>query len=136
VKQRTALCAKHGYAVCSKCIVVTDAARRMSDRINLWVIGQPWDVLKNSWVAFRLNDGGTDGVLYDTREAAIRHQPDERYAAYFCMRNALGGANARDCQIFLDVHRHVYDAGGRFVDPMIMTTRGHDILSGRVDPHA
>jgi hypothetical protein len=135
VKQRSGLC-RHGFRVCSQCVVITDAARRMSDRINLWIVAQPWDVLKNSWVAIRLANGGTDGVLYDTRQDAISHQLDERHCAYFSFRTALGGVNARDCQLFLDVHRQVYDAGGHFTEPMIMSTRGHDIMSGRVDPYA
>jgi hypothetical protein len=135
VKPRSGRC-RHGNAVCSQCVTITDAGKRMSDLINLKVVCQPWDTLVNGWMAFRLADGGSDNVVYDTREDAINHQPDERYAAYFCMRNALGGANPRDCQLFLDMHRHVYEAGGHFTEPMIMTTRGHDILTGRIEPNA
>jgi len=127
-------------AVCSQCVVITDAAKRMSDYINLKIVSQPWEVLKNSWMAFRLADGSSDGVLYDTRTDAINHQLHETMCAYFCMRNALGGANARDCQLFLDVHRQVYDAGGHFTEPqspqLIMSTLGHDKMTGRVDRNA
>jgi hypothetical protein len=112
----------------------------MSDRINLMVLSHPWDTLCNSWMAFKLADGDSDGVLYDTRQDAIRHQLHETMCAYFHMRNGMGGANVRDCQLFLNVHRQVYDAGGRFTDPqspsIIMSTRGHDIMSGRVNPSA
>jgi hypothetical protein len=138
-RERSAYC-RHGFIVCSKCVTITDAAKRMSDRINLMVMSHPWDTLCNSWMAFKLADGNSDGVLYDTRQDAIKHQLHETMCAYFHMRNGMGGANARDCQLFLNVHRQVYDAGGRFTDPqapsLIMSTRGHDIMSGRVNPSA
>lgn len=137
--QRNSRC-KHGYVVCSRCVVITDAAKRMSDRLNLMLIAQPWEILKTSWMAFKLADGDSDGVLYDTREDAIKHQLHENLCAYFFMRTALGGVTARDCQLFLDVHRQVYDAGGRLTEPrtpqVIMSTYGHDVMTGRVKPSA
>lgn len=130
---------KHGYAVCSVCAVITDDAKRMCDRINLLVISHPWDTICNSCVAFKLEDGNSDGVLYDTWADARDHQLDPRRVAIFFMRNAMGGANYRDCQIFLDLHRHVYEQGGDFTEPaassMILSTRGHDIMRGRVNPY-
>jgi len=105
-------------AVCSTCIVITDAARRMSDNINARVVFTTWDQLCNAWMAFKLSDGSSDGVLYDTRDDAVNHQLHERMCAYFYMRNALGGTNPRDCQLFLDMHRNVYDNGGHFTDPL------------------
>jgi len=126
--------------VCTKCVVITDAAKRMSDRVNLMLIAQPWEILKTSWMAFKLVDGDSDGVLYDTREDAVKHQLHENLCAYFFMRTALGGVPVRDCQLFLDLHRHVYDNGGRMADvkapQVIMSTWGHDVLSGRVNPSA
>jgi len=139
VQRRSATC-RHGYVVCSQCIEVTDAARRMADYINVKVVSQPWDAICNGWLAIRLADGSCDGVLYDTRQDAIRHQLHEQLCAYFCMRNALGGANPRDCQIYLNIHRHAYDNGGRLAEPeapsFIMSVRGHDIMTGRVDRNA
>jgi hypothetical protein len=118
MQQRSAKC-HHGYVVCSKCVVITDAAKRMADRLNLM---------------------DSDGVLYDTRQDAIDHQLHENLCAYFFMRTALGGVNLRDCQLFLNIHRQVYDAGGRFSEPrtpqFIMSSWGHDKLTGRVNPSA
>ena len=130
---------KHGLRVCSRCVVVTDAGKRMSDLINLLTVAQPWDVLKRTWIAIRLQDGGYDGTLYDTRQDAIRHQLDENFCAYFCMRNALGGVTPKDCQLYLNAHRQVYDAGGRMAEPqapqVIISTRGYDIMTGKVNPY-
>jgi hypothetical protein len=47
---------------------------------------------------------------------------------YVCFRGVLGGANARDCQIMLDMYRHAYDNGGHFVDPDDMTGGPQRIL--------
>lgn len=108
---------RHGWAVCDICIYISDAARRMSDIINgLLAFHDPFEI-RNKWLAIRLNDGGYDGTLYDTREAAISHQLDERYCAYICMRSLIKGAKPLDCQIYLDVQRQAYDQGMRFHEP-------------------
>ena len=129
---------KHGYAVCSQCVEITDAAKRMHERINVMLIARTWDELQRGWMAFKLADGDSDGILYDSRASAIAHQLHENTCAYFPMRMALGGVPLRDCQIFLNVHRHVYDHGGRLADPaapdIIMSTYGHDVMTGRVNP--
>lgn len=96
---------KHGLKVCSKCIIVSDAARRMSDIINVKLVSHPHWELQNCWMAFNLGSGETDGVLYDSRVDAVNHQLDERYCAFFCFRNAMNGTNPRDCQLFLSVNR-------------------------------
>jgi hypothetical protein len=129
----------HGNVVCSRCVTVTDAARRMADQINARVAFTPWDTLIGSWMIFRLVDGGTDGVLYDSRADAAKHT-FYRHHAIFCMRNAQGGVSAKDCQLYLDVHRQVYEAGGDFREPeapqIIISTRGYDIMTGKVNPRA
>jgi len=129
--------------VCSLCTIVTDAAKRMSDTINSTIAFKKWDELAHGWMAFRLADGSSDGVVYDCRADAVRHQLHETLCAYWCFRQGMGGANPRDCQIFLDVHRHAYDNGARMADSdiqrqpsLILSTRSHDILTGRISPHA
>jgi hypothetical protein len=126
---------KHGNQVCSQCVVVTDAAKRMSDTINGRLsFSKDWGI-RTAWMAFRLSDGGSDNVVYDTRLDAISHQLHENLCAYFCFRNAMGGTNARDCQIFLDLHRAAYDSNMRLSEPqapvMIMPTPYHDYRTGR-----
>jgi len=131
---------KHDKVVCQICVVPTDAAKRIHETINVMHIARTWDELKRGWMAFRLADGTTDNVLYESRADAIKHQLHEQTCLYIAMRTTLGGVPLRDCQILIDVHRHIYDAGGRLADPdapdIIMSTRGHDVLSGRVNPYA
>jgi hypothetical protein len=138
VENRRSTC-RHGRQVCSECVVITDAAKRMSDAINLHIVCQPWDALKDSWLAFALMDGSSKGEVYDTYQDAIRHNDPKRYAI-FAFRNAMGGANARDCQLFLEMGRAAADAGIDWSEPkqnrsqLIIPTRTHDILTRRIRP--
>lgn len=122
-------------AVCSVCVQITDAAKKMSDQINGRITFlNPWE-LRDKWMAFRLQDGWSDGNVYDSKRDAVRHCTNEKYFAFFCFRNAMGGANPKDCQIFLDVARHQYDIGAPLADPEdmhggpdnIVSTYGYDL---------
>lgn len=112
----------------------------MSDTINAMVTFKGWDELQGGYVAFALEDGTSDGTLYDSYEAAIKHT-DETRTAYFCFRQAMGGANPKDCQIFLEFNRYVVAAGiprkhpetKRAISP-ILSQFGYDVFSGRSDP--
>jgi len=135
----TDLCG-HGRKVCSDCVVVTDAGRRAFDQVNMHVWCTPWEQRIRSWVALRLADGGSDGTLYESRLAAVRHQSDERLCAYFSYRGAPNGfASRKDAQLFLDYHRMAYDAGFRLPDPdapdggpdLIMPTPAEQLLLQR-----
>jgi hypothetical protein len=109
---------RHGRKICSECVVVTDAAKRAHDIVRAYVTFVPWDQRVNSWVAIRLSDGGSDGTLYDSKQAAVRHQVHEMHCAYFSFRNAPQGfSSPLDAQLYLDYHRAAYDAGFRLPDP-------------------
>jgi hypothetical protein len=126
---------RHGQAICPECIAIGDAAKRMSNIINALITFTPVWELRTKWLAIRLQDGGYDGTLYDTREDAIRHQLDERFCAYVCMAGLIQGAKPLDCAIFLEYHRQAYDAGMRLHEPeapqLIMPTSLYDRLTGR-----
>lgn len=103
---------RHGRRVCADCVVVTDAGRRAYDAVQVHVFATGWDERIRSWVALKLADGSSDGVLYDSRGAACRHVPDQRYYAFFSYRNAPSGFSSRtDAQLYLDYHRMAYDQG-------------------------
>lgn len=90
----------------------------MCDHVNARIVFTPPDELfHNPYMAFALADGHTDGVLYPTKAEAIRHQSNEFLYLYFSFRRCMGGANPKDMQLYLDLHRHVYDSGGRLTDP-------------------
>lgn len=109
---------EHGRAICFDCAIVGDAARRAYDIVNSYVHFVPWDERINSWIAIRLSDGGSDGVLYQSKRDAVRHQPDEFMCAYFSYRTAPNGfGSKRDAQLWMDITRAAYDAGMRSGDP-------------------
>lgn len=131
-------CARHGMAVCSICVEVTDAGRRMSDLVNAMITFKTFEELSRGWMAIKLQDGDSDCVLYDTRAQAVKHVSNSKYYAFICMRQCMQGMDARDAQIYLNMCRHVYENGGDFTEPqsdLIMSQRGYDIMSGRTNPY-
>lgn len=116
-----------------------DAGKRASDAINLHRLVKPWDDIKHTWMAFRLSDGSSDGVLYDNRLDAVRHQVDERLCAYVAMKSLQMGASPKDMAIYLQFHRDAYNAGMRLTDPdqkdggmdVLPTARRIDWLTNR-----
>lgn len=139
------LCQPHGRKVCSECQHVTDAGKRAYDIARSYTAFVDYETRIRSWVAFRLEDGGSDGTLYDAKADAIRHQLYEQQCAYFSFRGAPNGfASAKDAAVWLEYHRHIYDRGGRTPDPddhgggpaMIMPTAREDVMSQlrRLDP--
>lgn len=103
---------RHQRRVCAECVVVTDAARRAYDQVAVHVFCTGWNERIGGWVALKLADGSSDGVLYDSRGAAVRHVSDQRFYAFFSYRNAPNGfSSLTDAQLYLDYHRMAYDQG-------------------------
>jgi hypothetical protein len=92
----------------------SDAARHCSDAVNLHLTAIGFDAVKK-WVAVRLSTGKSDGVLYDTKRDAVRHQSDENLCAYVCIPPP--GMNPCQAESFMATHRKMYDAGFRVADP-------------------
>jgi hypothetical protein len=57
------------------------------------------DAARESWVAIRLSDGGSDGVLYPSKELAVSFQLHETQCAY--LRVLAGGIPPREATSFL-----------------------------------
>ena len=94
-----------------------DAAARLCDTVNNLGTHKTYEELVNGWIAVRLSDGTWDGVLYDTRHAAVSHQSNEFLCAYLSTRSAQSGMTIKDAHTFLAFHRAAYDAGFRLPDP-------------------
>jgi len=88
-----------------------DAAARCADIVRQAIV----DGHVSKWLAIRLSDGGSDGVAYDTREEAVRHQLHETQCGYVKVR--LDNYPPREALSFLRWHRMAYDAGARLPDP-------------------
>ena len=94
-----------------------DAAQRFADIVNERVTWFPFSVLVNKWMAFKLEDGSSDKVMYDTRRDAVKHQANENLCCYFTFRNCPGGIQTRDAYLYMQFHRHAYSRGARLADP-------------------
>lgn len=90
--------------------VYPDEARRMSDAHNLH-LSVHGTAAAGKWIACNLGDGRSDGVLYDTREQAIRHQFSEWLCAYVCIQAT--GMTPRQAWKYLEFTRGLYKAGMR-----------------------
>jgi hypothetical protein len=109
---------QHGRYVCYECVHVGDSAKRAYDIVRSYVHFVEYSERIRKWVALRLEDGGSDGTLYDSKRDAVRHQSDEFLCAYFSYRGAPNGFdNVRDCAAWLAYHRHAYSRGMRLPDP-------------------
>lgn len=123
-----------------------DAGKRASDIVNTYITGLTHDEIMHKFIAIRLSDGGSDGVLYDSKRDAVRHQAHEQQCAYVGLRNLVAGSNPREMAIYLKFNRDAYANGMRLVDPddqhggreLLMTAARHDqyrnALIPRVSP--
>jgi hypothetical protein len=93
----------------------SDAAKRVSDTYRLHSVALGNDAI-GKWFAVALHDGTSDGVLYDNRRDAVRHQHhNEQWYAFVCI--APGDMPICDAEAFIDTARKLYDAGFRMTDP-------------------
>ena len=89
----------------------SDAARRVCDA---WNLHAQFPENNGHWLAVKLQDGTGDGVIYPTRDDAIRHQMMPEYCCYLQLRPFP--MRPFEAQDFLDFHRLVFDAGHRGLD--------------------
>jgi hypothetical protein len=112
-----------------------EAGKRIADQLNARLtFGDPFE-LRNCVMAFRLQDGTTDGTVYESIADAKRFTDDSRYC-YFAFLNVLGGANAYECGLVLAFYREARDAGlgQKDNETPFLSTHGGDVMSGRMTP--
>jgi len=107
-----------------------DDARRASEQVTLHLLAHPDNV--HGFVALRLADGGSDGVLYDSREAAVTAKfPNEALYVYIQVQP---GFTPRIAQRILEIHRQSYEAYRRLTSvdtpnlELIIPQRIEDVL--------
>jgi len=96
----------------------SDAAKRISDHINQYTqsqgIGIVWETVQNRWMGFDLNDGRSDGVLYDTQSDAARHTDPYKHF-YVKLRADL--MTVCEAELLLTFHRQARLNGFPQADP-------------------
>ena len=85
----------------------TDDAKRLSDAANLHWAAVEWDSV-GKFIAFDLNDGSTDGNLYDSRTDAVRHQSNPYTRGYLHLHPA--GMTQCEAEIMLKAARQLNKA--------------------------
>lgn len=90
-----------------------DAAQRMFDTLQLHhqALTLLDKVEGQHWVAIRLSDGGSDGIAYDTRWDAIRHQLTPTQCGYMPIKPGMPGLAG--CDVLLWYWRGAYERGWR-----------------------
>jgi hypothetical protein len=92
--------------------------QRASDHINELIAHKDWDEIRRKWLAFRLLDGQWDGVLYDSKRDAVKHQHNEMLCAYVLINGiGPGGTSPRQMAIYFKFNRDLYRRGFRMPDP-------------------
>ena len=90
----------------------SDAAKRLADAINLHIHAQG-DAAFFRIIAFRLDDGRSDGALYDSRDDAIRHTRAKPGIWAFAQIQP-NGSNPQEAESALKWARFTYhDLGAR-----------------------
>jgi hypothetical protein len=86
----------------------------MSDKINNVRMSSDWDTVKDGWMAFALQDGTSDGVVYDNRDDAIRHHRNRAKKYFFVtLRQCIHGMSSREATMMLAMVR-VQSERGRY----------------------
>jgi hypothetical protein len=108
---------KHDSGCPQKGMGHSDAAKRIYDTYHLHRTADPFGA-RGKWFAAALNDGTTDGQLYDSKSDAIAHQHhDENYYTYI----QITPANITVCsaEVMLTLARKLYDKGLRMTEPAV-----------------
>jgi hypothetical protein len=87
---------------------ISDAARRAADVVNLALLLDQ-EGNRGRWVAIRLSDGGSDGVIYDDPRAAADYQLHWKTCMYIPI--PWTGMQTREAEIMLQYWRKCYDNG-------------------------
>jgi hypothetical protein len=83
-----------------------DDAKRISDAVNQHTqsaaLGIVWETVQGKYMAFSLNDGRTNGELYDYMADAVRHNEQ---TTHFYLRIRADYMTLCEAEIMLSFHR-------------------------------
>lgn len=103
----------------------SDAAKRISDATILAWVACGWDGYVSHWMAFSLQSGISDQILYPTKRAAVTHVDNE--FRYMYVKMHPNGMTACEAEIMLKFTREAHAAGFRLADPDAKTG-GPDLI--------
>lgn len=92
-----------------------DAVKRLADHYNLHRVASGIDSV-GKWIAVALADGASDGVLYNGKQEAVRHQHhNERY--YTFIKIVPSTMTLCEANVMMVTARKLYEKGMRMADP-------------------
>jgi hypothetical protein len=110
-----------------------DASCRMADAINLHVLAQNAQLGNGrdrpGYVAVRLEDGRSDGTLYDTRADATRHQSDPGTCYVKVGRQTM---QPKEAWIVLQMNRQAYASGVVFTEEEVILPHRLELIAGNI----
>ena len=87
-------------------MAIQAAGQRMSDTVNNVRMSADWDNIKNGCMAFKLEDGTSDGTIYDTKDDAVwflRNKASKYF--YLALRQCMHGMTPREATQVLAMTR-------------------------------
>lgn len=99
-----------------------DAAARMRDAINLHVVAGALGARERRlcWVAIRLEDGRSDGNLYESRKDAVLHTQNKSRGWFYALVG-VDSMGERESVIVLQQARQAFAKGVIFAEEQVVT---------------
>lgn len=99
-----------------------DAANRMRDNVNLHVVAGTLGARERhlQWVAIKLEDGRSDGNVYETRLEAVNHTMN-REKGWFFVKVGAETMSEREAIIILQMSRQAFKNGVVFAEEETIT---------------
>lgn len=106
-----------------------DAANRMRDAVNLHVLTGNLGFRERAacWVAIRLEDGRSDGNLYESRRDAVRHTTNKE-TGWFYVKVGAESMGEREAIIVLQQARQAFKSGVIFAEEQVITPMLPELL--------
>lgn len=94
-----------------------DAANRMRDAVNLHVVAGTLGVRERhlQWLAIRLEDGRSDGTVYETRRDAVRHTMNKS-RGWMYVKVGASTMGEREAILVLQMNRQAFAKGVVFAE--------------------
>lgn len=107
-----------------------DAANRMRDAVNLHVTADQLGIRDRhlTWVAIKLEDGRSDGNLYETRQDAVNHtQNKSRGWAYLKVGAEM--MSEREAILVLQMFRQAFSKGVIFAEQEVVVPQLPELMA-------
>lgn len=106
-----------------------DSAARMRDAINLHVVAGALGARERhlNWVAIKLEDGRSDGNLYESRLDAVNHTQNKN-PGWMYVLVAADHMGERESILLLQMHRRAFSMGVRFSEEHVVVPQLSELM--------